>query len=311
MSIEARRIEAKVMSEIPSAVAVSVKNKKVTVYVTRKDPRIVIPNMIGEYPVEVKEIGVLKALAAERTERMRPAPGGVSIGHYMVTAGTLSSGVIDRASGKLGILSNAHILTDRGWAGQVGDAILQPASYDGGTNKDKIAELRRWVKIDFGGLPNLVDCAVAQPVNGVLRDILEIGEVTQYQKDPVIGQKVKKSGRTSGLTTGEIEDIGVTARVLYGEDKIAVFRDQILTSRILEPGDSGSLLVSEDNRAVGLGFAGSELVSVHNRIGHVVDLLSIGFGEEQKTPISVPVLTLGLVSLPLAVIGGVGMRRKS
>ncbi|HVN66615.1 MAG TPA: hypothetical protein VMT31_08390 [Methanomicrobiales archaeon] len=50
--------------------------------------RAVIPRTAGGIPTGVVETGVVRAFQA-RTARWRPAPGGVSIGHRGITAGTL------------------------------------------------------------------------------------------------------------------------------------------------------------------------------------------------------------------------------
>ena len=43
------------------------------------------------------------------------------------------------------------------------------------------------------------------------------------------------------------------------------------------PGDSGSLVLTEDNFAVGLLFAGSEQATMLNNIEYVLDRLNITF----------------------------------
>jgi len=47
-----------------------------------------IPQQIDSIITDVKDVGNIVAFKA-RTDRWRPAPGGVSIGHYAITAGTL------------------------------------------------------------------------------------------------------------------------------------------------------------------------------------------------------------------------------
>jgi hypothetical protein len=53
------------------------------------------------------------------------------------------------------------------------------------------------------------------------------------------------------------------------------FIDQLVTSALSRPGDSGSLLLDQENRAVGLLFAGSETVSICNRLQNVSQLLGV------------------------------------
>lgn len=196
----------------------------------------------------------------------------------------------------------------------VGDAILQPGPYDGGNGaRDVIGHLVRYVPVRpaarppacpiaqraqeavnavlrvvlpgyrvqlvrIGETDNLVDGAVARPVSdaAVTPDILGVGPVRGVAEAEV-GMKVKKSGRTSGLTAGEVTAVGATLAVALGGGMTAHFSDQVVTTPLAQPGDSGSLVLDEANRAVGLLFAGSEQATVCNRIQHVMEALQIHF----------------------------------
>ncbi len=65
-----------------------------------------VPPQLGRIQTDVEEVGTIKPLAF--TQRMRPAPPGVSIGHYKITAGTLGCIVKDGRTGRPMILSNNH-----------------------------------------------------------------------------------------------------------------------------------------------------------------------------------------------------------
>lgn len=276
------------------------------------DPGALVPSEIDGVATDVVQVGDIRALQ-ERTDRWRPAPGGVSLGHYQVTAGTFGSVVRDRASGARLILSNNHVLANSNDA-RPGDPILQPGAYDGGqVEEDTIAHLERFCPIEFSTSPpdcpvaigvanaanalarllgskhwlqaqqtdptasNLADAAVARPLddNAILDEILEIG-VVEGTTPAVLGMSVRKSGRTTGLTTGEITVLDATVDVSYGGGRIARFENQILTGPISQGGDSGSLLVAGDLlQAVGLLFAGSEQTTVHNPIQAVLDCLEV------------------------------------
>lgn len=125
---------------------------------------------------------------------------------------------------------------------------------------------------------NVVDCAVARPVSEavVTDEILGFGKVAGI-KEPEIGMEIKKSGRSSGITSSFILATDVTVRVDVGNKEYGIFTDQILAGPMSVPGDSGSLILTEDNYAVGLLFAGSEKVTMLNRIDHVFDALNIRF----------------------------------
>lgn len=262
-----------------------------------------IPGEIKGIKTDVIETGVIKAL---HTERHRPALGGISVGHVDITAGTL--GCVVSKAGTRYLLSNSHVLACSGDA-NIGDNILQPGSHDGGAiAEDHFAELSAHVPINFSGAisecpisgvfvwginkllglirsktylqaikqteENLVDAAIAQPLkdSDLSNEILEIGEI-KGTKSAILGMKIKKSGRTTGLTTGEITQTNVTVRVQYGEGKIAEFSDQIMAGKMCEGGDSGSAVFTDDNYIVGLLFAGSDTSMIASRIENVLDLL--------------------------------------
>lgn len=125
---------------------------------------------------------------------------------------------------------------------------------------------------------NIVDCAVAQPVAPESIDgrIIELGEVSGVGEVRE-GMLVQKSGRTSGVTSGEVTATGVTLKVSLSDEEEAWFSDQVVADLKCEPGDSGSLIINKENKAVGLLFAGSDTHCIFNRIQNVMDALDIEF----------------------------------
>jgi hypothetical protein len=229
-----------------------------------------------------------------------------------VTAGTLGVVVRDRASGRRLILSNNHVLANSNQA-EIGDSILQPGRADGGTvAEDVFGTLLRACPIAFTSGPptcrlalayasfgnavakltgskhrieatwsdpqavNRVDAAVAQPLQDqdLLDEIYEIGAI-KGTIPAELGMNVRKSGRTTGLTSGQIVVLDATIRVQYGA-RTAQFEDQIVSTAMSQPGDSGSLLVAgEALLAVGLLFAGSDQATIYNPIETVLDCLDV------------------------------------
>ncbi len=272
-----------------------------------------IPAAVAGITTDVIETGKIVA-QQDPKGRFRPAPGGVSVGHRDVTAGTLGCWV--KKNGEFHILSNNHVLANSN-NGSIGDAILQPGSYDSGVYpKDKIAELAEFVPINFEGGDNVVDAAIAKAVEGedggsscpiagaissllnhgasgigsrtrlkpikianigdvVLDEILNIGKITQIA-EPQLNMDVKKMGRTTEVTYGRIMQIDVSVNVGYG-NRSAYFVDQFVTGNMSQGGDSGSAVLSSDNKLVGLLFAGSEAITVMNRIQNVFAALNISF----------------------------------
>jgi hypothetical protein len=272
----------------------------------------VLPKNLSGIKIDVIEVGELRALQT-RTNRWRPAPGGVSIGHYQITAGTLGAVVRDRSTGDRLILSNNHVIANSNDA-DPGDLILQPGPIDGGSpGEDTIAHLERFCPIEFASEPgscdvadtyarvgntiagwlgskhrvntiqsdpqavNLVDAAVARPVNDndILDEIIEIGTV-QGTEAGHLGMSLRKSGRTTSFTTGQITLINATVEINYGGDRKARFEDQLVTGPMSQGGDSGSLVVAGDSlKAVGLLFAGSAQSMIFNPIQAVLNCLEV------------------------------------
>ena len=267
-----------------------------------------VPASINSTPTDVIQTGVIRALQAP-TDRFRPTPGGVSVGHVGITAGTLGCWVTK--NGRKVILSNNHVLANSN-AAEIGDAILQPGPYDGGSfPQDHIANLSEFIPIAFQGDPsgcqfanavisvfnqgcrlinsntrykvikvqaedNLVDAAIATPINpdDVKDEITNIGPI-QGTISGELGMAIKKNGRTTGFTTGQIQQIDVTANVQYGTGQVAVFTDQLLAGAMSQGGDSGSAVLDDSDRLTGLLFAGSDTTTIINRIENVFSALGI------------------------------------
>lgn len=123
-----------------------------------------------------------------------------------------------------------------------------------------------------------MDCAVAKPINDdiIQADIFEFGEIAGV-KEVKVGMAVKKSGRSTGVTHSLVLATDVILKVALDNREYGVFADQVLAGPMSMPGDSGALVLTEDNYAVGLLFAGSEQVTMFNRITNVLDALNIIF----------------------------------
>ncbi len=251
-----------------------------------------VPQRLGHIKTDVQEVGTIKLLNIPRSKKYRPAPGGVSIGHYKISAGTLGAVVKDNKTDEPLILSNNHVLANitNGYDGRakIGDPILQPGSYDKGSDEDVIGHLERYIPLKpkkgiFNSPTNIVDCAVAKPTGKDLieNNILGIGK-TNDVKEAEIDMNIIKSGRTTGVTEGTVRAIDSTVTVNIGEDQEAVFTDQIVTSPISQGGDSGSLVLDKDQNAIGLLFAGSNNATVCNKISNVMKELKIDFFKEEK-----------------------------
>lgn len=102
------------------------------------DPQDLVPRELEGARTDVYEVGVLRAQNIGPRDRWRPViPSGVSVGHPLVTAGTLGAMVRDTETGERLIVSNNHVLANSN-AALVGDPVLQPAATDGGERPDDV-----------------------------------------------------------------------------------------------------------------------------------------------------------------------------
>ncbi len=246
-----------------------------------------------------------KSIEALRTSVVRPVPGGVSIGHPSITAGT--HGVSLRFLGINAGLSNNHVLaagsTFQNPRANIGDLIYQPGPHDGGKESDTVGSLAWYNPIDTQG-SNLIDAALWQPTTPDLmsEEVLDIG-IPSGIGTVNVGDIIQKSGRTTGLQSAEVIDINATISVNYGDFK-ADFRNQIITDIMGGPGDSGSADFDMTGpNLVGLLFAGSNYVTVHNHIRNILD--AIGPVVQQPGGVAGPI-TAGAVLGTLLVAFGIG-----
>jgi hypothetical protein len=131
--------------------------------------------------------------------------------------------------------------------------------------------------------PNTVDAAIAQVRAGYVDPtgfIIDIGTLSSDTVAPSLRMAVKKSGRTTGLTTGNITAVNATIDVSYGSGKTARFINQIVvgSGNFIASGDSGSLMVEDgvpSPRAVGLLFAGGSNTAIANPIDDVLNAFGV------------------------------------
>jgi len=169
-----------------------------------------------------------------------------------------------------------------------GDPIIQPGLIDVNCNAALAQNVATLVKTS--SLPGTnVDCSSATIIAGMVSEdgaILEVGTLTAAPVAASVGQLVKKSGRTTGLTRSKVSALNGTVSIAYenecagGAAFTKTFTGQIFVtqkaSKFLAGGDSGSLLVEDLSlkpRAVGLLFAGSSSLAIANPIGQVLSFL--------------------------------------
>ena len=140
-----------------------------------------------------------------------------------------------------------------------------------------------------------MDAAIATPINpkDVVHEIKDVGAAIPTEARDItlddLGTFVRKSGRTTEHTTGYVDAVNATVTVKYGLFQKATFVDQIIIEQVLVEediaagGDSGSAVLDNDNKLIGLLFAGSErddgagepATAIVNPIKHVFNLLNL------------------------------------
>jgi hypothetical protein len=277
----------------------------IIVYLEHERYKDKVPDKIDGFKIKVVVIGKIKALSllqleerikpsytysgsVSRTVAVRPIVGGISLGvpeeaYGGKMAGTLGL-VMQGPEGVYYILTCAHVIAMNSKAQflPLGTAVLQPGTYDGGTIDNKVGELYKYIKITFGPKgKNYADAAIAKIT---ITDYL-VGEVLGSDNQSTytisstaevkVGDSVRKSGRTTGVTFSNVYDTGATVKVWYTSSKWAIFYDQVLVYQpFIESGDSGSP-VDKGGAFVGLAFAGSSSTAVVCKAKYIIDGLGI------------------------------------
>jgi len=262
----------------------------------------------GRLPAEIEGVRVFEevtgkirafAVADHRVKQTPPIQMGTSGGWRYDLAngyccgGTLGSLVLK--GGNRYVLSNYHVLEADIVSGgnsrvaTAGDPVVQPGLIDISCNAatgQNVATLS-----GIKSLPGSnVDAAIAQITTGMVQtngSILEVGTISAATQPAAVGQAVKKSGRTTGLTRSSVTGLNANVSVQYenecagGAAFVKSYTGQIVIrnkgSRFLNSGDSGSLMVQDvatNPRAVGLLFAGSSSSAIANPIGQVLSFLN-------------------------------------
>lgn len=260
---------------------------------------------------DVVVLGELKALNIFQDPKgtYRPFCAGESIGHKDITAGTIKC-FTENKEGKICIESNNHVQANCN-LGEIGDSITQAGPYDTEGYKENltVAKLYAFKKIEFLGesncslsnfvckvlngvskllgrktrfntaleVYNRIDIALGEIYNGVaynleVNGLVPVKEIVKFK----VGDRVIKSGRTTGITIGTVIDTAGVVTVSYPPNT-AIFENQVIIQKVNEGdseqfsagGDSGSgIYLCEEFKSTGkLGatlFAGSDTSTIAN-----------------------------------------------
>jgi hypothetical protein len=247
-----------------------------------------LPKFLEDVPVVVEVVGEIRAL--EYSGKYDPVTMGVSGGN--INDRTKKGRYIYCSSGTIGcvvykggtnyFLSNNHVFARENKAA-IGEDIVQPGLADVNCSQnasDVVADLSQFVTITFKRTANnKVDAAIAE-----IRSTTSYTPATEcgYTPSstvatPTVGLPVKKCGRTSEFTTGQVTGVNVTVVVSYSSGT-ARFINQVQFSGMSDAGDSGSLIVTQSgNNPVALLFAGSTSTTIGNPIQEVLNAFGVTF----------------------------------
>lgn len=235
---------------------------------------------------------------ADHRRRYRPVQGGTSACTGRFNGSGTLGGFVFR-NGKVYALSNWHVF-DLG--GTIGDGTRQPSPGDSGTAAHKIGVLSR----SYLGIDG--DCAITELQNVRYNPrILGLNVIPMRTRRAAIGDKVIKSGRTTGVTHGEVSAMrtlninypsisGATRRVsVRSFEMIPDSANPAPNNEISMSGDSGALwmLQNEEGNAsttcLGLHFAGVTGATNETAnacfIGSVLSRLNVRFQVSYSDPI--------------------------
>lgn len=263
-----------------------------------------LPASIDGYPIDIIEADFqpqpasalpLEAEVAADPDKARynPLLGGISIAPSRCDDGMGTLGILVKdGGGDAMMLSNYHVLCLDDGKAREGDEICQEARGDNAIGWcGNCAALVRWAtgNVKVSGTLYGVDCAVARLTarKANMGIIEQIGKVTGTVAAKV-GMAVIKRGRTTRWTSGVVDDVAATIEEDFGTGiGIVNMRNQVIVKsdagRFTEPGDSGSVYVDKDTKAVvalhwGRTADGS---SVGSPIAAVLDALKVEITTEE------------------------------
>ncbi|MEW6125496.1 MAG: hypothetical protein AB1757_00420 [Acidobacteriota bacterium] len=271
LSIE--RLEAEGMQPLPSA------------FIDQDDVAIPTDVVARSYRLSHKILNeatlpeplpTLAAAEPSRRSRFSTLRPGISVGNISLSlSGTIGAIVYDALNGTPYLLSNWHILC--GEQGKAGNKIVQPSKND---SNQVFSNLTGKLIRSHLGIEG--DCAIASiSERGINENILGLNITPRRIAIPNLNDKVVKSGRTTAVTYGIVNCLGIfknNYQGSLGERQVAGFEirpnpdKKPLTGEISGSGDSGSLWLidtdtDEKNVAVGLHFAGE---AAHNPAEHAL-----------------------------------------
>jgi hypothetical protein len=246
--------------------------------------------------------GLIVRRITARAHSSHPAPGfnssirrlspGASIGHVSGYPGTIGAFVRSTRENEnwTGVISASHVL-GRNNKAKDGEIVISPGHPDGPKScKNQVGTLDRFIYLTHfdedddphGNYLCCPDVALVRLLDDKKHRYPDVTFVNSPE-DPhnlmpireVLGgdsvadrleQQVYKMGRTTGLTRGVLEIIGLQRQPIRIDDKQYIYTNVLAVSSddgkpFSKPGDSGALVYTADGYAIGLVIAGTDQVS--------------------------------------------------
>lgn len=164
------------------------------------------------------------------------------------------------------ILTNTHVaVPDIRYDGEYKE-IVQPGAWVSGHRKiGKTVDYEPIKK----NRKNTMDAALIKLEEDMLPEQIPGWKLNGFNFNYYKDMKIKKYGRTTGATEGYILYDNVTTYINYKSGSMQ-FKGVCLATRMSDKGDSGSLVLDEDNKIVGLHFAGGPKYSIFIPIERIV-----------------------------------------
>jgi hypothetical protein len=262
-----------------------------------------VPPVVSGVRTDVSEVGSIRFTSD--SSRYRGLKGGIQITNGIKVLTSAHNGVVDElgtlgcfathtTDGKPVLLTNWHVATANG--GTFGDSIFQPEPADSVDTVDDHYPKRPPTAanavatiVDFK-VDNKVDCAIARVntcyscccncgigFDNVIRELAVGGSnAIAGTAAAVSGQKVFKVGRSSDRRSGKVVTTSFPSFDIVVDGVTHTFTNQIHiqgdTVVFATNGDSGSVVVDENRKIVGLYFAG-DATDVNCFANHIADVL--------------------------------------
>lgn len=231
------------------------------------DPRVTV--LVADYRLDIETsshtVDAL-TLPSGPTAMQLPLRPGISIGGDGLLGGTLGMIVFD-SSGQAFVLGSAHCLAVNasGCPQQIGLPTEQPADGVGNENR-RVAALSKFIKDVRGdaaisAIDDRLEDDPSRPVTYCLRTLGDEDGSDSAIIGPAaiskIGQRVRKCGKTTGVTTGEIDGIGHYFIASKG-DTVGFRGVRIVKQKVNDPvlsleGDSGAVWYEPAGTNPGIG----------------------------------------------------------